>query len=507
MKRLSPVFRLLGAAALILVVVAPAHGQANNPLPAANPNAGAPALKPKAFFRKFQSARFQSGELYVKFRDGTLPAKKTAAHAGAGMIRIKHAFQVLPGTYHITVPPGRELAAVNAYLDDPDVLYAEPIYLAEPQDTTPNDSGWPLWGMLRINAENAWDVWRGFGDFKIGIVDSGLNYQHSDLAANVWTNPGEIPANGIDDDGNGKIDDVRGWNFADNNNDVMDVNSYHGTHVAGTIGAVGNNGTGVVGLNWFCKLVIAKCGRANETSLFNTTQGLEYLLTNGVKVSNHSYGSTNFTQTQYNMFQRAMQMGHLAICAAGNDGVNMDVQPFYPAAFDLPNIISVGAIDRFGTLNYNYGQTNVDLVAPGVEILSTTTGSATTESKNGTSMASPHVAGAVALVWSMFPQLTWQQVRTRIVTGVTPGGYAVATGGRLDVSRSLAVFVNPHRIFPGGVGTADDPFKSFDDGLADVPDYGQLYLQNGSLVRTARISSSSPARISPYSGAVRIVAP
>jgi subtilisin family serine protease len=502
---------LVSAVLFLMMALAPlatgqqAAGRGNRVLKSKQPP-GDPVTKPKQFFRTFQKGPFAPGQVYVSFREGTTPEQMQACHGKAKMVRQEASYEgLLPGTFRVSVPPGKEREAIDAYLDDPNVVYAEPMYLPKPTETIPNDPDWPLWGIRRIDTEHAWDVSTGDPNFKIGIVDSGLNYTHPDVAANVWTNPGEIAGNGIDDDGNGKIDDVRGWNFYLNNNDISDRGIYHGTHVAGIIGAVGNNSTAVVGVNWNCKIVMAACGNPQGT-LSDTIGAFGYILTNGVKVSNHSYGGYDYSQTAYNMFYRAQQLGHIAVCSAGNDDNDNDSNSHYPDGYALDNIISVGAHDDINLIASfsNYGASSVDLLAPGVDILSLGPGSGT-HRLDGTSMAAPHVTGVIALIWSKFPSLTWQQMRARILTGVeTYSQYSdwCATGGRVDATRSMAVFF---QVGAGsGNGHQDDPYDDLGDALSDVPLWGQLYIKPGSShVSTTRLDGNAK-RIAPWGGVVRI---
>gem|GEM_PF-5770552 len=476
------------------------------------PPGGRPPM-PKEFFRTIQAAPFQPGELYLQFRAGSTPEQRQVAHTAARMVRVEHSFgDFLPDTVRVAVPPGQEQESINAYLDDPNVIYAEPVYIHHTLATVPNDPNWlDLWGLEKINMKHAWDVTTGSPDFVIGVVDSGLQWTHNDLIGNVWTNPGEIPNNSIDDDHNGCVDDVHGWHVFRNNGDLQDYLSYHGTHVAGTIGAIGNNSSNVVGVNWKCKILMVGCSDGSAEGLAYTIEAFAYILTNkfGVRVSNHSYGSLAQSETEFRCFGKAAEMGHIAVCAAGNDTNNNDGPlRMYPASHACDNIISVAASDTSDALSYfsNWGATNVDLAAPGSAIRSTTSLFSGTDVKQGTSMASPHVAGVIGLIWSGFPNLTWQQMRARILSGVTKvEGLSsdVASGGRLDAARSMAVFTQPGIGF--GNGHFDDPYRNFNTALQSVPFYGQLYIKvpSSTLSGTGRIGGP-PKRISPWGGSLRI---
>lgn len=295
-----------------------------------------------------------------------------------------------------------------------------------------------------IDATDAWAAGNtGNPSFVVAVVDSGMDLTHPDLRANLWTNPNEIPGNGIDDDGNGFIDDVHGWDFFDGDNDPSDANG-HGTHVAGTIGAVGNNSIGVTGVAWNIKLMPLKIGGAGpsvDTSA--AIKAIDYAVRMGVKVSNHSWGGSGINAALETAIRNARNAGHLIVAAAGNDGRDTNQVPVIPANIDLDNIISVAASTRQDTLAgfSNFGSTSVDLAAPGEGILSTYL-CGSYKVLDGTSMASPHVAAAAALVWQKFPNLTYLEVRQKLFDSVDvlPAFQGVTvTGGRLNLARALDV--------------------------------------------------------------------
>jgi len=315
----------------------------------------APSPFDKDRFRVLQTGPFVPGYAYVRFRPDASPTLRSTAHAAAGANHVLWESKLVPGLCRVALAPGQEVAAIHAYLDDANVWYAEPGYETYPT-VIPNDTHWSdLWGMLNCRADLAWDVHTGGSDFKIAIIDAGTDYNHEDLAANIWTNPGEIAGNGIDDDGNGYVDDVHGYDFGEGDSDPFDslpACGSHGTHVAGITGAMGNNATGVVGLNWQCKLVACKTSFLGSgwCKGRNAAQALEYALLVGCRVSNNSYGSSSYQQALYDMIEAGQAYGHLFVAAAGNgggDGIgdDNDAHPFWPSDYDLPNIISVAAID------------------------------------------------------------------------------------------------------------------------------------------------------------------
>jgi subtilisin family serine protease len=323
-----------------------------------------------------------------------------------------------------------------------------------------------------VNAPEAWFVTTGDPHFVVAIIDSGVQYTHPNLAANIWTNPGEIPANGLDDDGNGYVDDVNGWDFYSYDNDPMDENG-HGTHVAGTVGAIANNVTetssgGVVGMMWDCKLMPLRfLGPTASGLMSDAALAVQYAVQKGVKVSNNSYGYDTGTiiQSLYNAISAAKSVGHIFVAAAGNggsDGVgdnNDGNKKHYPASYNLDNIIAVAATDMNDQLASfsNYGATNVDLAAPGVSILSTYLldwgGPGYTQRYlDGTSMAAPHVAGAVGLVYCQNPGWSYQQVRQQIISRARPvpslAGKTVS-GGVLNAAAALGVYFPTPPAAPG----------------------------------------------------------
>ena len=296
-----------------------------------------------------------------------------------------------------------------------------------------------------VDAPEAWQVSTGSRDIIVGVVDTGIDYNHPDLAANMWVNPGEIAGNGIDDDGNGFVDDVHGYDFANDDGDPFDDEG-HGTHCAGTIGGVGNNGLGVAGVNWEVSLMGLKFLDANGSgSTSDAVQAINYatMMRNqygqNVRVTSNSWGGGGSSNAMRQAIEAGSEADILFVAAAGNDGMNNDSNPQYPASYTSNAVLSVAATDRNDSLAgfSNYGATSVDLAAPGVGIVSTVPAGGYS-SFSGTSMATPHVAGAAALALAVDPTLTVSQLRTGLLGTVDAvGGLSgkTVTGGRLNVGR------------------------------------------------------------------------
>lgn len=288
--------------------------------------------------------------------------------------------------------------ALEDLLANDKVAVAEPNYIFQ-HTRTPNDPEYRnLWGMNKIQAPKAWDI-STKTDIIVAVIDTGVDYNHPDLKDNMWINPDEIPGNGIDDDGNDIVDDIYGANFIPEQatGDPMDdVN--HGTHCAGTIGAIGNNNLGVVGVAWNVKIMALKFLGPNGGTTTDAIEAIDYAIEKGAHVLSNSWGGGGFSRLLKEAIERSHQKNCVFVAAHGNDGRN--TSSFYPSSYDVPNIISVVASDNGDELATfsNYSKHAADIAAPGVGILSTVPGTGY-KPLNGTSMATPHVAGAVALAW------------------------------------------------------------------------------------------------------------
>ncbi|MCA9791016.1 MAG: S8 family serine peptidase [Candidatus Eremiobacteraeota bacterium] len=368
-----------------------------------------------------------------------VPDKMKAAFGGE-LVQLK-----LPANLSVA----QAMAAMNK---DERVIYAEcnakRELLGDP--VTPNDLDPALWGLNNtgqdggtadadIDAPEAWALTHGSRSGPvIAVIDTGVDYNHQDLAANIWTNPNEIAGDGIDNDGNGVIDDVHGYNATNDSGDPMDDND-HGSHCSGTIAGRGNNGEGVVGVNWNAQVMGVKflTGSGSGT-LADAIKGVMYASQNGARITSNSWGGGGFNQALKDALAASPA---LHIFAAGNESNDDDRRPTYPSAFDLDNIVSVAATDHNDQLASfsNYGATTVDLAAPGVDILSSTPGG-NYQSFSGTSMATPHVAGVAGLIVSQFPEISNEELKSRLMNSVDKKPQLegrVASGGRLNAFNAL----------------------------------------------------------------------
>jgi len=409
--------------------------------------------------------------------------------------------------------PGRRLVLVEStersvpelmdiFREDPLVVRVSPNYRDRVCDTTPNDTSYgSQWGLPKIAAPAAWDTTTGSSDVVIADIDTGVDYNHPDLAANMWHNPNEIAANGVDDDGNGYVDDVYGIDSNAMNGDPFPKHSFadvgHGTHVAGICAAVGNNGTGITGTMWSGRIMAIQTfssdGTANQADEITAIDYVIHEKTHdGVDVAaiNASWGGYGSADPLVRDAIRAAGDAGIVFCAAaGNDHHNNDSTPYYPSSYTLPCIIAVAASDASDDLAgfSNYGVTSVDLAAPGVDILSTLPGNSYA-AWEGTSMATPFVTGSVGLCAAQHPAETANQRVARIVKNVDAvsglSGTCVS-GGRLNVNKAVgAAAPSLDDEIPGVVITAS-PVTDTVDSSSDVDDVFSIDLNAGDLVEAS----------------------
>jgi subtilisin family serine protease len=368
--------------------------------------------------------------------------------------RVLNAYRQLGDLQVVQLAPGEtvEQAALN-YVSSGLVEFAEPDYKLHAA-VAPNDpefAGGTQWSLRNlttpgndISAATAWDTRHDASNIVVAIIDSGIRYTHDDLAANIWTNPNEIAGNNTDDDGNGVVDDVHGINAIDMTGNVLD-DAGHGTHVAGIIGAVGNNGTGITGVAWKVQLMACKfLDSTGDGETSDAIKCLDYAQRNGAQIINASWGGDVYSAALYNAIASARAAGIIFVTAAGNAAENIDNIPLYPACFNLDNIVVVTGTTRLDTLDpgyASYGVNSVDLAAPGTRIYSTwNSWDGAYAYEDGTSMAAPHVAGALALMKARFTMLNSSQLISRLLATVEvlPAlNGKCKTSGRLNLARAL----------------------------------------------------------------------
>ncbi len=424
------------------------------------------------------SPEFVPGEVLVAFWPGVGRNRAEAIHRSLGATKIKVFSQI--GVHHWRLPPGLGVAqAVQVLSRNPNVRFAEANYILhiDPNDPRMGD----LWGLHNIgqtgglpdadiDAPEAWDIQTGSPDIVVAVIDTGIDYLHEDLAANLWVNQAEWDGTtGVDDDGNGFIDDVMGWDFVNEDNDPMDDNG-HGSHTAGTIGAVGDNEIGVTGVNWMVQLMPVKCFNSGGSGA--TDDIIEAILYAAsfedggnkiVRITNNSWGGGRRSKAMQDAISSS---GALFVASAGNSASS---KKQYPAGYDLDNIISVAATDHNDELASfsNFGSGWVDLAAPGVDILSTTLGNKYSL-KSGTSMAAPHVAGVAALIMAQSPDWYNDEIKTQIIATVDalPSLEGkVVSGGCLNARSALGGSEGPPDIVaPAAVINlaVDDTATTFD---------------------------------------------
>jgi subtilisin family serine protease len=517
--------------------------------------------------RKHTKRRFVEGEVIVKLRDNAgqildeqIPEQILSVRTGR-VETLSRAERGATSLIHLDSNVSVE-EAVRKANEDPRVEFAEPNYIYGPadRDRVPDDRQFvSLWGLhntgnnslsvgiagIDIGATQAWSITTGSDDIVAAIIDTGVDLSHPDLAPNAWRNPGEIAGNNIDDDGNGYVDDVNGWNFIANSNRTSDDFSVdrHGTHVAGTLGAAGDNGIGVTGVAWHVKLMSLKfIGRQSDGDINGTSadavRAINYVIDMrkrgvNVRVINASWAGDEESRSLRKAIDKAGEQGILFVCAAGNggdDGIQDDVDEgsVFPAGWssDLSSVISVTTITPSGTVPRwsNYGQTGVSVAAPGTDILSTVPGG-DYSIDSGTSMSTPHVAGIAVLLWAQNSALKPSDVKARIISTAEPVldlASRSASAGRANAYNALSTPGIPPPAKPViRLGSSDKKHLTIDglgilngSSIIEVNgatvngsyDYDGAYmLANGSLTRlTVKISKSKMKEILP-SGQVRSV--
>ena len=398
---------------------------------------------------------YVQGEVLVKSREGSNAGVASLTNRlGGSVVR---EFPSI-GWQHVKLPENVAVSdALQIFKQDPNVELVQPNFIYR-INLTPNDERYgQLYGMTKISAPQAWEVTTGDPSVIVAVIDTGIDKNHPDLAANVWQNPGEIAGNAIDDDANGFVDDTNGWDFLNGDNDPADGQS-HGTHCSGTIGGVGNNGIGVAGVNWNVKIMPLKThddivGGSTSVTVISTFEYVTMMRNRGVNIraTSNSYGGPpeagTYDQALKDAIDASGRAGVLNVFAAGNQLTvsqerDNDILPTYPGSYNSPSILAVAASDQNDNMASfsHYGATTVDVAAPGVGILSTTPNNGY-GSKSGTSMSTPHTAGAAALVAAAHPGLSAASIKATLMNtvDVLPQWSGLTqTGGRINVARAIA---------------------------------------------------------------------
>ena len=496
--------------------------------------AGSPKVTLQSVLATMETARYREGEVLVKYKTGVSSlASKSGQAVGAQPLRKIS----LINAEHLKLPQGVSVkSAITALMTDPNVEYAEPNYLRYTKSTFPNDLYFnpQQWALNNTGSfaggtagddmkmPQAWDILRG-SNIVVAVIDSGIDFNHPDLVNNIWRNTAETSCtDGIDNDGNGYIDDCQGWNFAGMNSDPMDDEG-HGTHVAGIIGAAGNNGVGISGVMWNVRLMPLKfignfgpnvCGPGSDFcgSLADEILAIQYAVNGGASVINASFGGPGFAQSEVDAISAANAAGVLFVAAAGNGGAdgngdNNDLTPEYPASYNVPNIIAVAATDQNDRLASfsNFGPQTVHVAAPGVYILSTITpgltfsmctgtSAAGYDFCDGTSMAAPHVSGLAGLLRSYYGHFSHAQVKATILRYVdvnpTLQGW-ILTGGRVNAYRALSSLLPPTNLAAKADSSGQITISWTDNATGEDGYYVERKTGSGDFAQIASIAANS----------------
>lgn len=365
------------------------------------------------------------GEYIVKFKN-EVSVHEADTKSLSGLLG-SHIKSTIPSFNIVVIQRGAvetTKSVLKSIASNPNVEYVEPNFIYRANRTANDPMLGQLWGLsnpanngIDVDAVRAWAMETGNPDMVVAVIDTGVDYTHPDLRANAWINQAEANGQpGVDDDGNGVVDDIHGYNAITGSGDPMDDHG-HGTHCAGTIGAKGNDGAGIVGVAWDVKLMGAKFLDANGSgTLENAIKAIDYTTKMGARILSNSWGGGGFSQALRDVIQRSHDAGALFVAAAGNEANNNDSNPSYPATYDVPNVLSVAAINSTGRMASfsSFGRTKVHVGAPGVAVTSSVLGGRYA-TWDGTSMATPHVSGVAALLLSNQPSLTNVEAKDRLI--------------------------------------------------------------------------------------------
>lgn len=459
----------------------------------------------------------QGGEILIQYAPG--PEGKSMESMG-----LKHVNDVigakvsrsygalgLPGVYRISLPDNvTEDQALSYYLQNPHIRYAEPNYRLELEAIPDDPLFFKQWGLLNtvtgadIDAPAAWDLVNRSGPgVVIAVIDTGVDYTHPDLAAAIWHNLGEVPANGIDDDGNGYVDDVTGWDVADDDPDPMDdipadLGGGHGTMTAGVIGATGNNAVGIAGTSWNSSLMAVKAFNSSGGFYDDAIAAVQYATRNNASVVSFAWRLPKDAKAEI-LRDTMSRSGAIFVCSAGNEAQDTDEVEHYPSGFDCENIISVAATDPSDVLavfgshgeGSNYGRNTVDLGAPGLGIFTTSPHEGYVYA-DGTSVASPFIAGMTAILKGARPDADNRAIKEMVLWGSDPVpslNNRTVTGGRANLNRSLSI----------ALGNATGSVAAW-----SVPDNASVFI-DGALEQSA--TNGTFSGIKPGIHAIRIEKP
>jgi subtilisin family serine protease len=417
------------------------------------------------------------GEYIVKLKPQTQPMSKSGIEQalGAKFVRkVNNVSGLIKVQRSVVETADSSIRALSA---SPLVEYAEPNYIYRVvggMSSLPNDTDLgKLWGLVNtgqvvtgdsgtftgkagidINAREAWKIETGSRDILVAVVDTGVKWDHPDLAANIYTNQAEANGQpGVDDDHNGFVDDIHGYDFPGNDGDPMDVYG-HGTHVTGTIAALGNNNNGIVGVAFNVKILPVRfLGDDGGGTLEDAVKSIDYATMMHANMMNNSWGGGGFSQALLESIQRAQAAGILFLAAAGNNSNDNDASPEYPAGYEVDNVVAVAAIDPTGMIAdfSNYGKNTVDIAAPGVNILSYTMQGP--QIWSGTSMATPHVTGVAALLLSQDKSQSYMTIKNRLLASARPIG---ALRNRVSTGLVNAYYALTNQVAPDD---PDDPYN------------------------------------------------
>lgn len=406
-------------------------------------------LAPGSPSRATQAPVAVPGEVIVRFESGARPA-----HRSQALTSVARAVESLglPGAKLLTLKRGMSVGDSIAELEsNPAVVYAEPNYIRTMRRASDDPYLARQWGLRQIGAPAAWRRTKGSRRVRIAVADDGVQVGHPDLQANIWVNrgeaAGELRNNGVDDDRNGDIDDWRGWDFADVDNDPNPepvasngggALAPHGTHIAGILGAVGNNGIGTAGVSWKAAIMPLRIfGNSGLATTARIVHAIEYAGTHRARALNASFGSEIPSQAEHDAIAEYPRT--LIVAAAPNHHQNLDSHPDYPCSYRLKNVICVTASGKSGALAgfAASGRRTADIAAPGVRIVSTIPGGY--GALTGTSQAAPHVSGAVGLIASAYPKLGAAQIKSILLASAVRGKLKdEVAGGRLNARRAIA---------------------------------------------------------------------